>query len=106
MSWTDFCANFDELYVSRFFSESLWPSRGKVYGEWRGPSAGGCVNNESVRLNVQYGLTVLEAGPAEITVSVLLEDVRGVAGKMAGDFPCAILEIYDNGGKPITQSVA
>jgi hypothetical protein len=105
MNWTDFCTHFDEVYVARFYDEKVWPARGKVFGEWRGASAGGCVNHETVRLNVQYGLTVLDAGPADIALSLLLEDVRGVEGKQVGDFPTVILELYDNGGKPITQSV-
>ena len=62
------------------------------------------MNHETVRNNVQYGLTVLEAGDAEISVTLLLEDVRGKEGKQAGDFPTVILEVYDHQGKPITQS--
>lgn len=104
MSWSDFCQNFDEVYVARFYSEKLWPSRGKVYGEWRGATAGGCVNYESVKNNVQYGLTILDSGTAEVAVSLLLEDVRGIEGKTVGDFPTAILELYDHNGKPINQS--
>lgn len=91
--------------MSRFYDAKLWPSRGVVYGEWRGASAGGCVNYESVRDNVQYALTLLDAGPADISVSLLQEDVRGVEGKVVGDFPVIILECYDNQGKPITRSV-
>lgn len=105
MSWQDFCINFDEVYVARFYSPSVWISRGKVYGEWRGPTAGGCMNEETVQNNVQYGLTVLEAGPAEISVSLLQEDVRGKEGKSAGDFPCIILELYEHQGKIVTRYV-
>ena len=90
--------------MSRFYDAKVWPSRGVVYGEWRGASAGGCVNYESVRDNVQYALTLLDAGPADISVSLLQEDVRGVEGKVVGDFPVIILECYDNQGKPITRS--
>lgn len=103
MLWSDFCTHYDEAYVSKFFELSKWPSRGTVYGEWKGVTAGGCVNNVSVQNNVQYGLTVLDAGAADIAVTLLLEDVRGQEGKQAGDFPTVILEMYEHQGKPITQ---
>jgi hypothetical protein len=103
MSFQDFCINFDEVYVARFFPSSLWPSKGQVHGEWRGVTAGGCLNHETVKNNVQYGLTVLEPGKADICIALLLEDVRGQDGKQAGDFPLVILEVYDHQGRPVTQ---
>ena len=98
------CVSVVLVYVARFYAESVWPSRGKVHGEWKGPTAGGCLNHDSVKNNVQYGLTILEPGPAEISISLLLEDVRGVEGKIVGDFPLVILEVYDHQGKPVNQS--
>jgi hypothetical protein len=91
MTWADFVINFDELYVARFFDVKLWPSRGCVYGEWRGVTAGGCCNYETVRNNVQFGLTVLEPGPTDISISLQQEDSRGAKGNKNNE--CIIIEV-------------
>lgn len=36
ISFSDFCVNFEEVYIARFFDTNKWISRGKVFGEWSG----------------------------------------------------------------------
>jgi len=105
MSWQDFTQHFEELYICRFYDSTRWLSRGKVFGEWRAQTAGGCVNYETVANNVQYGLTLLESGPVQIAVSLQQSEVRGVEGKAAGEFETITLSVYDNHGQPITYRV-
>jgi hypothetical protein len=105
MSWQDFCINFDELYICRFFDKALWPNQGQFAGQFTAANAGGCMNHKTVTKNIQYALTTLELGSYELSLELVQEDTRGVQGKTVGEYPLIILELYENSGKPVSREV-
>lgn len=121
MCWDDFVANFDELYICRFFDPSKWISQGQITGQWSALTAGGCCQNTTVQNNIQYAISVVGGqgdinghendmdhhhqndGPVEVAIELIQSDLRGKAGIAVADYPLIILELYDNDGEMITQ---
>jgi len=58
MAFEDFLQNYKFLYVCRFFDEQKWPTQWRTDGEWRGATAGGCLNNESGAYSPQFTVEV------------------------------------------------
>jgi hypothetical protein len=69
-----------------------------VRGEWKGPTAGGCTNYDSVKDNPQYILTITE--PTNVVMNLSQTDARGTSEKLK---PIAI-EIYSNKGQRVTRT--
>lgn len=99
MSMTDFAHHFEEVYCSRFFdSEKGWQVIPPIRGEWKGPTAGGCTNYDSVKDNPQYLLTI--SGPTTLVMNLGQTDCRGTSEKLK---PIS-LEVYNNKGQRITRT--
>lgn len=103
MSWTDFCIHFNEVYVCRFFDSRRWPSQGRMFGEWKEMTAGGCCKYVTVKNNPQYSVWV--DSECELVLELIQIDPRGSKGGAAAlQLQLIIMELYDNGGRPIEQT--
>jgi calpain-15 len=99
MSFQDFVANFEDVYVCRFFDANHgWQPALSHRGSWvKGQNAGGCTNYPSCVTSPQYGLQLSARGQVVLTLSQ--DDVRSTGRKF-----CAIaIEVYDNGGERVTH---
>ena len=111
MSWPDFVSNFDELYVCRFISHSAFPCRGSLSGAWDERTAGGCCNHPTVLNNAQFAISEAPADDdegqghagTEVLLELLQSDRRGEGVSGALPLPIIILEVYDNGGRLVSQ---
>ncbi len=68
-------------------------------GAWKGPTAGGCTNHESVKNNPQFLLTITQPN-TNVVLNLSQTDSRGTSQKLK---PIAI-EIYQNKGARITRT--
>jgi len=98
MSMQDFAIHFDEVYICRFFEDG-WIPLPVIKGEWRGATAGGCTNFDSVSANPQYLLTVLEPNTS-VVLNLAQTDARGTSGKLKA----ISIELYQAGGKRVTRT--
>src|SRR4051812_6917402 len=69
-----------------------------IRGEWRGLTAGGCTNFDSVKDNPQYLLTIRE--PTNVVLNLSQTDTRGTSVKLK---PIAI-EVYNAKGIRVTRT--
>jgi pectate lyase len=87
------------LSPARFFEASQgWQALEPIRGEWKGPTAGGCTNYDTVKDNPQYLLTVTKQ--TNVVINLAQTDSRGTSSKLQ---PIAI-EIYNNKGNRITRT--
>ena len=58
MNLQDFVTHFNRLYGCRLYQDEVGEKwcRTAVNGEWKGASAGGCINNSTWSRNPQYSL--------------------------------------------------
>jgi hypothetical protein len=85
--------------VCRFFDpESGWISLPIERGEWKGITAGGSTDYDSVQQNPQFVLTVKEAG-TNVVLNLSQRDSRGTSFKLV---PISI-EVYRNKGARVTR---
>jgi hypothetical protein len=77
----DFALHFEEIYVCRFFdAKSGWQQVVATTGEWKGVTAGGCSNFDTVGNNPQYLLTVADQ-PTTVVINLSQTDTRGTSSK-------------------------
>jgi len=94
----DFCASFAQLYVCKIPNPS-W-AHAELQGEWRGESAGGCSNYDTVGANPQWSITIGER-PVACLVCLAQADARGT--DLDGDgvedepFPIGLSVVYKRG---------
>lgn len=98
MSFEDFTAQFDDIYVCRFFDAVHgWVAHAPVLGEWKGLSAGGCTNFSSVVNSPQYIVDV--SVPMSIVLMLAQADTRGTDQELKA----ISVELYDNEGQRVRK---
>lgn len=100
MCLRDFCGHFASLYVCKLPSP-LW-ARAEIEGEWRGPTAGGCPNFDTVGDNPQWRL-VIGSEPTACLLCLAQADARGADldgdGVLDEPFPIGLAVVFKQGGR-------
>lgn len=68
MKWSDFQVHFDEVYACKYCPKQQWPHQGQITGEWKGATAGGCLNYASVKNNPQFSIMVQSDKPTDLSL--------------------------------------
>jgi hypothetical protein len=73
MNWEDFAKEFNRVYIVRLYDELGWQSAA-IDSEWKGITAGGCVNFPTWKNNPQFALTLSSA--SNVMISLTQRDTR------------------------------
>ena len=69
----------------------------RVESEWRGATAGGCINFDTVRNNPQFLLTIKQ--PTHCLICLAQADPRGMGGAEAESFAIGLTVCFKGGAK-------
>jgi len=92
MEWKDFCKEFNRLYTVRLMTDTVGEAwhRADVSGEWKGPAAGGCINNPTWNKNPQFKVTFSKPNQ-KVFLSLQQPDLRMKLGQQPTYKPCGFL---------------
>eukprot|EP01006_Ploeotia_vitrea_P041861 TRINITY_DN66582_c7_g1_i1.p1 TRINITY_DN66582_c7_g1~~TRINITY_DN66582_c7_g1_i1.p1 ORF type:complete len:1187 (+),score=612.75 TRINITY_DN66582_c7_g1_i1:159-3719(+) len=100
MSFQDFVSHFEDIYVCRFFADSMWIAR-EVRSKWSvaDNTAGGCTNFPTVVNNPQFAMRIVHPS-TKVVLHLIQEDVRGSLEKSLVGIG---IEVYENEGQRVSQ---